>query len=114
MYKTFYHWLSLYFIVRFMEKKLLKVLRCFYPFFSQTYEVAKLTKLYLDVSDIIHKNEHTKYAKCGLPVNFWIFLLMSFSFMTKKDHFKQNLLLWLRVLFNKVHSIIGKENYFIT
>ena len=28
-----------------------------------------MIKLYLDVSDVIHVNEHTKYANCSLHVN---------------------------------------------
>ena len=51
-----------------------------------------MTKLYLGVSDIIHTKEHTKYANCGLAINFWIFLLMPFCFIMKKDYFKQKLL----------------------
>ena len=40
---------------------------CFCPF-SQTYEFAKfwIIKLYLDISDVIHGNEHTKYENCSL------------------------------------------------
>ena len=53
-----------------------------------------MIKLYLEVSYVIHANEHTKYADCGLPVNFWIFLLMSFWFTLKNDRCKQKLLLW--------------------
>ena len=45
-------------------------------------------KLYLDITNVIHANECTKYANCDLHVNFWIFLLMPISFMMKKDHFK--------------------------
>ena len=56
-------------------------------------------KLYLDVSDSKHANEQTKHANCGLHGNFWSFLLISFCFMMKKDHFKQKLLLWSQVSF---------------
>ena len=68
--------------------------------FLQTYEVAKfwMMKLYLDVSDIIHVKKHTKYANCGLPANFWIFLFV-ILFYTEKDHFKQKLLPLFQVLF---------------
>ena len=47
----------------------------------------------------IHDKEQTKHANCGLHGNFWSFLLMSFCFMMKKDHFKQKLLLWPQVPF---------------
>ena len=53
-----------------------------------------MIKLYIDVSDVIHADEHTKHANCRLYVNFWNFLLKPFYFMMKKDHFKQKLLLW--------------------
>ena len=36
----------------------------------------------------VHGNEDIKYANRDLPVNFWIFLLMSFCFIIKKDHLK--------------------------
>ena len=58
-----------------------------------------MIKLYIEVSDVIHANGHTKYANCTLHVNCWNFLLMSFCFMMKKDHFKQKLLLWPQVYF---------------
>ena len=50
--------------------------------FSRTYEVGKIwmIKLYLLVSDVIHANEHTKYANCGLHANLWNFLLMPFFY----------------------------------
>ena len=41
--------------------------------------------MYIDVSDVIQANEHTKYPNCGLPVNFLIFLLMSFCFTITKE-----------------------------
>ena len=47
-----------------------------------------MIKLYLDISDIIHINEHTKYPNNGLHVNLWNFLLMTLCFMMKKVHFK--------------------------
>ena len=70
--------------------------------FLRAYEAVKfrIIKLYLDVNDVIHANEHPNYANCGLPVSFWIFLLMSLCFIVKKDHLKQTLLLSPRVLFN--------------
>ena len=54
--------------------------------FYELYEVAKfrMVKLYLDVSDVIHANEHTKLAICALHVNLWNFLSMSFCFCNKK------------------------------
>ena len=48
-----------------------------------------------------YTKEQTKYVNCGLHVNFWSFLYMSFCFMMKKDHFKQKLLLWPQVPFKK-------------
>ena len=60
-----------------------------------------MIKLCLYVSDVIHANEQTKYANCGLHVNFWNFLLMSFCSVMKKDHFKQKLLRWPQVPFSK-------------
>ena len=47
----------------------------FFVHFLQAYEVVKflMIKLYITVSDLIHSNEHTKYANCGLDKNFWIF-----------------------------------------
>ena len=53
--------------------------------------------LYLEVSDVIRKNEHIKYANCCLPVNFWNILLMPFCFMMEKDHFEQKLFFWPQV-----------------
>ena len=57
-----------------------------------------MNKLYLDVSDVIHANEHTVCVNCGLRGSFWDFLLMSFCFMMKNNHVKQKLLLWSQVL----------------
>ena len=48
-----------------------------------------MIKLYHDVSDVIHMNEHKKHVNCGLHVIFWNFLLMLFCFMMKNDNFKQ-------------------------
>ena len=96
------------FFVRIIEKKPIKFYGVFVQFWW-TYEVAKfwIIKLYLDVHDIIHMNKHTKYASCDVPVRFWIFLLMSFCFMMKKDHFKQKLFLWLQVnFFSSLSSIV--------
>ena len=53
-----------------------------------------MVKLHLDVSNVIHVNEHTKH---GLHVNFWNYLLMPFYFMIKKDNVK--LLLWPQIPF---------------
>ena len=62
----------------------------------QTCEVAKsgMIKLYLCVSEIMHASKQTKYVHCSLYANFKKYLYMSICFMTKKDHFKQKLLLW--------------------
>ena len=35
-----------------------------------------MIKLHLDVSDVIHTNEHTEHVHYGLYVNFWSFLLL--------------------------------------
>ena len=43
-----------------------------------------MTGLCLDVTNVIHANEHTEYANCGVRVNFWNFL-MPFCFMMKKN-----------------------------
>ena len=82
-----------------------------------------MVNLYLDSSDVIHADEHTKYFNCGLPVNFWIFLLKSFCFMMKKDHFKEKLLLWPEVplkkkrdnLIENAHSYhdLGKRDIYL-
>ena len=63
------------FFVSFMEKKPpLKFIGVFVHFL-RTYEVPKFSmiKSYLDISDVIRVYEHSKYAYCGLHVNFWIF-----------------------------------------
>ena len=96
MHRTLSFLVFFAFFVRFAEKKAPIKFFDILLHFSGTYEVAKfwVVKLYLDVSDVIHANEHTKNANCDLPVNFWIFLLKSFCFMMKKNHFKQKLLFW--------------------
>ena len=69
-----------------------------------------MIKLCLQVSDVINGNENTEYANCGLQVNFFYlnFLLMSFCFMMKKDHFKQKkLLLWPQVTFKQYYITAG-------
>ena len=78
-----------------MEKKPPMKFCGVFTHFSRTYEVAKfwMIKLYLDVIDVLHGNEHTKQANCGWHVNFLNFLLMPFCFMIKKDHFKQKFFL---------------------
>ena len=43
-----------------------------------------MIKLHLDVSDVLHAKKHTKYANCGLRVNFGIFFLIRFYLMMKK------------------------------
>ena len=68
------------FFVSFMKKKLsIKFCGVFYHFL-RAYEVGEIwmIKLYLHTSDVIHANEHTKYANCGLHGNFYNFLLMPF------------------------------------
>lgn len=94
--KHFTSWFSLNFFVRFIEKKPSIMFYGVFVHFSWTYGVAKfwVIKLYLNVSDVIHTSKHKKYANCGLSVNFWGFLLMSFCFVIKNHHLKQNLLLW--------------------
>ena len=53
---------------------------------SWAYEVAKfwVVKRYLDVSDVIHANEQTKPANCGLHVNFWRMLFCYFVLWRKR------------------------------
>ena len=90
-YRTFSPWFSPHVFVSFIEKKsLIKFYDVCYHF-SWTYKVAKfwMIKLYLNISVVIQTNQHTKHANCDLNVNFWDFLLMSFCFLVKKDHFKQ-------------------------
>ena len=60
-----------------------------------------MIKLYLDVNDAVHANEHTKHSNHGLHVNIRDFLLLIFCFMMKKNHFKQKLLLSNQVPFKK-------------
>ena len=55
-----------------------------------------MIKLCLNVNDVIPANEHTYYTKFDLYINFSDFWLMPLCFMTKKDNFKQKLLLWLQ------------------
>ena len=63
--------------VTFMEKRppIIKFDGVF-DHFSRTCEAAKswTLKLCLCVSDVIHAKEQTKFANCGLHVNFWNFL----------------------------------------
>ena len=68
-----------------MEKKPTKFYGVF-NHFSRTYEVQKfwIIKLCIQVSDIIHVNKHTRYANCGLQMNFWDFLLMWFCLWWKR------------------------------
>ena len=58
-----------------------------------------MIKLYLDVSEVIHASVDIKYANCKLPVNFQIFLLMTFCFMMKKNNFQQKMILWAQFPF---------------
>ena len=66
----------------------------------RAHEVVKfgMIKLYLDVSDVIDANEHPKYANCGLPVGFWIFLLMSLFYYEKRSFEAKVVTLALRTL----------------
>ena len=66
MYKTFHSWFALHIFKNFMEKESLAQFYGRFDCLSQTHEV---TKLCLDVSEVIHRNKHT-YANCGLHVNF--------------------------------------------
>ena len=76
--------------VSFMEKKPPIKFYSVFNHFLRSYQVKKfwMIKLYLDLSDVIHANKHTRYANCGLHINVWNFLFMRFCFMVKKDHFK--------------------------
>ena len=58
-----------------MEKKPIKFSSIF-EHFCGTYEAAVLLmiKPYLDISDFIGANEHTKYANWGLNVNLEFFV----------------------------------------
>ena len=60
-----------------------------------------MIKFCLDVSDVIHANEHTEFANSGLHTNFWKLGLTPFCFVIRKDCFKQKLLLWLHVPSNE-------------
>ena len=75
------------FFLKFMViKPPIKFFLCvIFDYFSRTYDVEKfwIIKLHPDVSDIIQAIEQSKYANCGLPVNFWIFLLTSFCIFMK-------------------------------
>ena len=58
-----------------------------------------MIKLCFNVSYVIHANSHIKNANCGLQVNFANFLLISFCFMMKMDHFRQKFVLCPQVHF---------------
>ena len=77
-------------------KKNLEPFMVFLAIFHELKKVPKFwtNKLCLNISDIIHANEHTWCVNCGFHGNLWYFLLMLLCFMTKKDHFKQKFLLW--------------------
>ena len=72
-----------------------------------------IIELYLDVSDVIHANEHTKHVYCDLHVNFWSSLLMLLSFMMKKDHFNQKLLVWPHIPFKKIKILTQMADWVI-
>ena len=58
---------SIFFFINFMEKTSYKAFWCF-NHVSQTYKVKKfsMTKMHLDVSDVIHAMKQTKYANYSL------------------------------------------------
>ena len=69
----FYGWKSFY-----------KVFLYFWPYFTNLWSCEVLNvDLYLNVSDVIHANEHTKHD-CGLHVNFWNFLLIPYCFRVRR------------------------------
>ena len=54
-----------------------------------------MIRLRLDVSDVVHMNEHTKYANCSLHENFLNFFnVIMFCLVVEKDNFEQMLLHW--------------------
>ena len=55
-----------------------------------------MIKLYLDVNDVIHADEH---ANCVLPVNFWIFCWCHFVFWSKRIILSKSCYLGLRLQF---------------
>ena len=61
MYKTFHSWFSWNIFVSFMEKEPFPQFYGRFDHFSWIHEVVKflMIKLCLDVSDVIHANEHT-------------------------------------------------------
>ena len=122
IYKTYHRWFSLHLFVSFMGKKPPIKFYGIFDQFLRTYEVSKfwMINLYLNLSDIMHTNEHKKHANCGLHVNFWNFLLMLFCFMMKKDHFKDHLKNHFRSPLRKktrlgvkssISQNIGKKNF---
>ena len=68
-----------------------------------------MIRLCLGNSDVIHANERTQHANCGLLVNFWNLRLMSLCFITKKDHLKRKLLLSPQVPFKNFAKFTGKH-----
>ena len=107
IYKTFQPWFYLHFLLNLRRKKSHKVFWCVCPCFFFFFMILWSYKVIDDQTvsqrrDVIHANEHTKYANCGLPVKSWNFLLMSFCFMMKKDHFEQKMFLWPPVPLNKM------------
>ena len=88
MYNAFHHWISLYFFVNLMEKKPPLNLYGLLTIFHQLFAKFLMNRLYLDVSDVMHANEDAIYGNCGLHINFRNFLLLTFCFTIKMDHFK--------------------------
>lgn len=105
MRKTCYPWFPLHFFLVLWKKapptKFYSVLTMFMKFST--------IQLYLDLTNIIHANENTKYATCTLHVNFWNFSSIPFCFTMKKDHFRQTLLLWFQVPFKDENLLAGEK-----
>ena len=45
-----------------------------------------MIKRYIDVNDVIHENEHTMYANCGLHVNIRLFVNVILFYDKKGSH----------------------------
>ena len=84
--KKYFTPVFLHIFVSFVKKKTSVKSNGLFVHLSWAYEVAKfwVFKLHLDVSDIIHANEQTKPANCGLYVNFWRMLFCYFVLWRKK------------------------------
>ena len=100
------------FFVSFMEEQPPIKFYSAFGNFLRTYEVAKfwMIKLCLDTSDVIHANEHTKYAICVLHVNFWNFCQCHFVLWRNRIILSKNCCFSLRsnltwFLSSSLHSI---------